>query len=361
VQFTVAQLASLVQGKVHGPEQVVSAARSLQEARQGDITFIESERHLRLLKECRAGVVVVPAAVVAKVGEVTSPGHTFTLLEVADPLLAFVRIVQHLQGEPAPPPAGVDPRASVHPSVCLGTGCSVMPFACIGENTTLGARCQIHPHVVIGRGCKIGDDVVLYPGCVIYDGTILGDRAMVHANAVLGADGFGYRFQAGKHVKVPQLGHVEVGEDVEIGACTTIDRGTFEATRIGTGTKIDNLVMIAHNCRIGRHNMLVSQVGIAGSCNTGDYVVMAGQVGVADHVTIHDRAVIGARSGVPSDVAAGQRMLGYPCWPEREAKRIMISMPSLPNLCRDVRQIKQKLGMRDEKPDTPAREEKQAG
>src|SRR5262249_52828282 len=154
------------------------------------------------------------------------------------------------------------------------------------ENTSLGARCHVHPHVVIGRGCKIGDDVVLYPGCVIYDGTVLGDRAIIHANAVLGADGFGYRFQAGKHVKVPELGHVEVGDDVEIGACTTIDRGTFQATRIGTGTKIDNLVMIAHNCRIGRHNMLVSQVGIAGSCNTGDHVVMAGQVGVADHVTI---------------------------------------------------------------------------
>jgi UDP-3-O-[3-hydroxymyristoyl] glucosamine N-acyltransferase len=151
------------------------------------------------------------------------------------------------------------------------------------------------------------------------------------------------------------LGHVEIEDDVEIGACATIDRGTFSATRVGQGTKIDNLVMIAHNCRLGQHNLIVSQVGIAGSCQTGDFVVLAGQVGVADHVTIHDRAVIGARSGVPSDVAAGQRMLGYPCFPERDARRIMMSMPNLPGLCKDVRQLKKHVGLEE----TPA--EKRAG
>src|SRR5262249_26174678 len=148
-----------------------------------------------------------------------------------------------------------------------------------------------------------GDDVTLHPHVVLYEGTTLGHRVVVHANSVLGADGFGYRFHEGRHVKVPQLGAVAVGDDVEIGACTTIDRGTFQVTRIGAGTKIDNLVMIAHNCQIGEHNMLVGQVGIAGSCITGDYVVMAGQVGIADHVHIHDRAVVGAGSGVNRDIA----------------------------------------------------------
>jgi UDP-3-O-[3-hydroxymyristoyl] glucosamine N-acyltransferase len=187
--------------------------------------------------------------------------------------------------------------------------------------------------------------VTLYPGAVLYDGTVLGDRVVVHAHAVLGADGFGYRFQDGRHVKVPQLGHVEVGDDVEIGAGTTIDRGTFQATRIGAGTKIDNLVQIGHNCRIGRHNVLVSQVGIAGSCTSGDYVVLAGQVGVADHIHLGDRAVIGARAGVTKDVPAGQRMLGAPATPEREQKRIMMTLEKLPELRRDLRRVMQHLGL----------------
>jgi UDP-3-O-[3-hydroxymyristoyl] glucosamine N-acyltransferase len=190
--------------------------------------------------------------------------------------------------------------------------------------------------------------VVLYGNAVLYDDVVLGDRVIVHANAVLGADGFGYRVVDGRHVKTPQFGWVEIGDDVEIGAGTTIDRGTFQATRIGEGTKIDNLVMIGHNCQIGRHNLLVSQVGIAGSSSTGDYVVMAGQVGVADHVHIGDGAQLGAQAGVPSDVAAGVRVLGTPSRPEREQKRIFLSLGKLPGLCKDVRRLKRQLGVADE-------------
>ena len=341
---TVAQLASLIQAKVHGDgDRTVLAARSLQEAGADDVTFIESARNLRQVKDCKAAALVVPP------GVTLPPGHDMVLLEVADPLLAFVTLVQHLHGSPPDPTPGIDPLASIDESARLGPECSVMPFAVIGKNCVVGARCRIHPHAVVGDNCRLGDDVTLYAGAVLYHGTVLGDRVLVHANTVLGADGFGYRHQNGRHVKVPQLGHVEVGADVEIGACTTVDRGTFQATRVGDGTKIDNLVMIAHNCRLGKHNLIVSQVGIAGSCQTGDYVVMAGQVGVADHVTIHDGAVIGAGSGVPSDVAAGQRMLGYPCWPEREARRIMMSLANLPAVCKDVRQLKQKVGLSSEK------------
>src|SRR5207248_330249 len=207
----------------------------------------------------------------------------------------------------------------------------------------------LHAGVVVGADCLLGDDVVLYPNAVLYDGTIVGDRVIVHANAVLGADGFGYRFQNGRHVKVPQLGHVEIGSDVEIGACTTIDRGTFQATKIGAGTKIDNLVQIGHNCRIGQHNLLVSQMGIAGSSSTGDYVVVAGQVGIVSHVNIGDRVVIGGQAGVTKDVADGQRILGSPATPEREQKKILMSLEKLPEIRRELRRIKQHVGLEDQK------------
>jgi UDP-3-O-[3-hydroxymyristoyl] glucosamine N-acyltransferase len=349
VQVTVGQLASVAQGKVHGdPDLPVQAARPLSDARAGDVTFLESERALRHLKQCQASVLVLPAGLVGRVSEFPrEDGQGFTLIEVADPLLAFVAIVQHLRGPDRPHAPGVSPQASVHPLAQLGPDCTVLPCAVVGEGSKLGARCVIHPGAIIGRDCRLGDDVIIYPGAVLYDGVVLGNRVIVHANSVLGADGFGYRFMGGRHVKVPQLGHTEIADDVEIGACTTIDRGTFQATQVGPGTKIDNLVMIGHNCRIGPHNLLVSQVGLAGSCTTGAYVVLAGQVGVADHVHIGDGAVVGAGSGVPSDVAAGERVFGYPARPEAETRRIIASQASLPALRKDMRLVKQQLGLKE--------------
>jgi UDP-3-O-[3-hydroxymyristoyl] glucosamine N-acyltransferase len=348
VRSTIQQLADLVQGQIDGDPQVtISAARTLQEAGPDDVSFVENDRHLKYLKDCHARALVVTKALAGRRSDLAIPGGDPVLIIVQDALAAFCTIAQHLHHQAAEPPSGIDHRAAIHPSVQIGPGASIHPFAVVGAGTLVGARCTIHSGVVIGKNCRLGDDVTLYPHVTLYDGTLLGHRVILHANAVIGADGFGYRFQDGKHVKVPQLGHVEVGDDVEIGAGSTIDRGTFQATRIGNGTKIDNLVMIAHNCQIGRHNLFVSQVGVAGSSITGDYVVLAGQVGVADHVHIHDRAVVGARSGLFRDVPAGERMLGVPARPEREEKRILLSREKLPELCRDVRAIKRHLGMDD--------------
>lgn len=342
VAVTVQQLADLVKGAVEGDaETVITAARPLSEAQPGDISFVENDKHSRGFMGCQATALVVPAGLEAG-------GRT--VIRVTDPLGAFVDIVRLLHGLPEDPMQGVDPRACVHPTAVLGPDASVYPFACIGAGTTLGARCRIHAGAVIGRFCRLGDDVTVYPGAVLYDGTVLGQRVTVHANAVLGADGFGYRLMNGRHVKVPQLGRVEIGDDVEIGACTTIDRGTFQATQIGQGTKIDNLVMVGHNCQIGKHNLFISQVGMAGSSTTGDYVVLAGQVGVVDHVHIGDRTIVAAQSGVPGDVAADQQVLGAPARPIREQKRILISLDKLPDIVRDLRRIKQKLGLVDEAP-----------
>jgi UDP-3-O-[3-hydroxymyristoyl] glucosamine N-acyltransferase len=182
---------------------------------------------------------------------------------------------------------------------------------------------------------------------VLYDDCRLGNRVVVHANAVIGADGFGYRVQNGRHQKVPQLGSVEIEDDVEIGACSTIDRGTFGPTRIGMGTKIDNLVMIGHNCQIGKHNILCSQVGIAGSTCTGDYVVMAGQVGVADHLSIGDQVTIGAKSGVPGNLPSRSQVLGTPATPHKEQVRMMLTLEKLPEIRKDVQRIKRHLGLED--------------
>jgi UDP-3-O-[3-hydroxymyristoyl] glucosamine N-acyltransferase len=352
VGVTVGQLAELVRGTVEGNGDVlISGARPLNDAQPGDITFVEDHRHAAHLQGSRASAAVVPSAL---------PAAGLPVIRVADPLAAFVTIVRHLQARAEPPPHGIDPRADVHPTAQVGPDPSIHAFAVVGEGTVLGARCRLYPGAVVGRDCRLGDDVTLHPNVVVYDGTVLGHRVTVHGNAVLGADGFGYRFQDGRHVKVPQLGHVEVGDDVEIGACTTIDRGTFQATRIGAGTKIDNLVQVAHNCQVGRHNLFVSQMGIAGSSSTGDYVVVAGQVGIVGHVHIGDRAVIGGQAGVTKDVPAGQRMLGSPATPEREQKRILMSLEKLPEIRRDVRALKQRLGLDDEDGGAPGQGESAA-
>ncbi len=340
MSISLRQLAELVQGIVVGdPDIIITSARPIGDARAGDITFIENEKNTVHLHGCQASAAVVPVSVSA---------NGLALIQVADPLAAFVIIVRQLQGRAAPPIHGIDPKASVHASARIGHQASIFPFAVVEEGTVIGARCRIHCGVYIGGNCRIGDDVTLYPNCVLNEGTILGDRVIVYSNAVLGADGFGYRLHEGRHVKVPQLGHVEIGDDVEIGACATIDRGTFQATRIGAGTKIDNLVMIGHNCQIGKHNLLVGQVGIAGSCSTGDYVVAAGQVGIADHIHVGTGAILGAQCGLTKDVAPGQTMFGSPATPLRDQKRVYASLGKLPDMRRDLRKIKQHLGIKDE-------------
>jgi UDP-3-O-[3-hydroxymyristoyl] glucosamine N-acyltransferase len=347
MQQSVEQLAALVSGRVHGePRRPIRRARPVSEAAPGDVTFVENERYARYLSACQASAVVVPAALAAQLPDLLAdlPPH-LSVIVVADALSAFIQIAQHLRGVADSVATGIDPRAAIHPSASVGLDPSIHPFVVVGEGAVIGARCRLHPGVVIGRNCRLGDDVTLYPHVVLYDDVVVGNRVTLHAHVVLGADGFGYRLQDGRHVKVPQLGRVEIGDDVEIGACSTIDRATFQATRVGEGTKIDNLVMIGHNCQIGAHNLLVAQVGIAGSCKTGDYVVLAGQAGIADHVVIGDRVVVGAQAGVHRDVAPGDRVFGSPARLEGDAKRIVLCLDQLPEIRRDMRALKQHLGL----------------
>lgn len=340
VNVSVRQLAELVQGQVEGEADLaITAARPLHEAQPGHITFLENPKKVELLEASRASAAVVG---------LETPTAGKTVIRVAQPQAAFVAIVQKLHARLMPAPGGIDPRAAVDPGARIGPDASIAAFASIAGGVVIGARCRVHSGVSIGRDCRLGDDVVLYPNAVLYDGTILGDRVIVHANAVLGADGFGYRQQQGKHVKIPQLGYVEIGADAEIGACTTIDRGTFGSTKIGAGTKIDNLVMVGHNCQIGNHVILVSQVGIAGSCTLGDYAVLGGQVGVADHMNIGAGAAVAGKGGVMRDVPPGAQMFGFPARPGREHLRMLASMDKVPDLWRDMQRVKKRLGLDDE-------------
>lgn len=332
---TVEQLAALVHGRLVGDGTIpIHSARPVGEAGPGDITFIENERYAKMLRTSPAS-----AAIVGPHFKRAPAERPLAMIEVEDPIRAFLAVRDHLGLARKPRWVGIHPQASVSPSAQIADGVAIYPFVFVGEDVVIGEGTTLHPGVVIGDRCRIGRDCVIHPNAVLYTDVVLGDRVELHAGTVLGGDGFGYRLVDGKHAKVPQTGRVEVGDDVEIGANCTVDRATFEATRIGEGSKIDNLVMIGHNNQIGRHNLLCGQVGIAGSCKTGDYVVIAGQAGIKDKTEIGDRVMIGAQAGVHRNVASGTQVLGSPAIPVREQRRIFQMIARLPEMHRQLREL----------------------
>lgn len=326
-----AQFAHLVAGTLAGPgDLTISGAATLAAARPGDITLLDSTAKAHRLARSAASAAVVPRDF--------APG-TLPAIHVDDVHAAFAKIVRYFRPVREVRRLGVSPGALVSATARLGADVDVHAGATIGDDVEIGAGSTIHAGVRILPGCRIGEGCTIFPNAVLYDHTIVGARVIIHAGAVLGAYGFGYTLVEGRHQLSAQLGYVEVGDDVEIGACTTIDRGTYGPTVIGAGTKIDNQVMIAHNCRLGRHNLICSQAGIAGSTSTGDYVVMAGQAGVRDHVHIGDRAVLGAKAGVPNDVPADTVVFGAPARPEREQKLIFAAEARLPEFRKQLKQL----------------------
>ena len=313
---------------------VIHDATTLERACPDHVTLVDHADKLHLLARSRAGAVIVPRGC----GAIDRPS-----IEVADVHAAFASVITLLRPPRPRVRGGVSPQAAVDPSARLGADVDVHPFAVVGADVEIGAGATIHAGVRIMPGCRIGPGTEIFPGAVLYDDTLVGERCIIHANAVLGGYGFGYKPTGDGYRLSAQLGWVEIGDDVEIGAGTTIDRGTYGPTVIGTGTKIDNLVMLAHNCRLGRHNMICSQVGVAGSTTTGDWVVMAGQVGVRDHVHIGDRAVLGARSGVSNDVEPGKTVLGEPAIDLRDRKLQLATMSKLPEMRKDLKQLTARL------------------
>ncbi len=331
MQATLAELAALVDGQIIGDGRLmICGAAILADAGPGHITLVDHSEKNQHLEKCQAAAVVAPR---------TFAPDNIPVIQVEDVHRAFAIIVSHFCPPRSASRLGISPLASVSPTAEIGPDVDIYPFATIGEHVTIGRGATIHSGVHIMSGSQIGEDVTIFPNSVLYENTTVGARCLIHANAILGAYGFGYGFADGRHVLSAQLGNVVLGPDVEVGAGTTIDRGTYGPTSIGEGTKIDDLVMVAHNCRIGRHNMLCSQVGIAGSTTTGDYVVMAGQVGVRDHVHIGDRAVLGAMSGVTNDVPDDSRIIGIPATPEREQKIKQAALSKLPEMRRELKKL----------------------
>ncbi|MEY3226327.1 MAG: UDP-3-O-acylglucosamine N-acyltransferase, partial [Planctomycetota bacterium] len=291
------------------------------------------------VKQTAARLIIVPESIRAELP--ASEERTWILVPEAEP--AFLTVAGILRPPRQRPAIGISSRAIIHESARIGANTNIHPLAVIGADVRIGHSCDIHPGTVIGDGCIIGDNVVLHPGTILYSDVHIGNHVIIHAGCVIGADGFGYRLVNGGHLRLPHFGIVRICDDVEIGACTTIDRAKVGETVIGTGTRIDNQVMIGHNCHVGRHNLLVSQVGFAGSVTTGDYVVCAGQVGVADHVHLGDGAIIGAKAGVHRDMPGGQTYLGAPAGPAAETTRQLMALKRLPEIRDTVRQLEQEL------------------
>ena len=341
MEVTVAELAALVGGRVanglgngRGNAPITGAA-SISDAEAGEITFFGNAKYLPLLKNTRATAVLVPEDFQEPIPAI--PIH------VANPTVAFSQVLARF----APPPVtfepGVHPTAVIGAGAHLGAGVSVQPHAVIEPGATIGEGTFIGANVYIGHEAKLGAGCRIFPNVTIRERCQLGNRVIVHSGAVIGSDGFGFEMVAGRHVKIPQTGIVQIDDDVEIGANTTIDRARFGRTWIQEGTKIDNLVMIAHNVVVGKHVILVSQVGISGSSKIGDYATLAGQVGVVGHVEIGAQAIIGAQGGVSKSIPAKQFWWGTPACPMDEFKVRHAHAARLPKLAERVRELEKRL------------------
>lgn len=319
-------LAERLGGALHHcpPDRLLSEVRPLEEASATALSFLANPKYAAKALEAKAGLILVDPR--------TDLGTQPTLV-VENPYWCFAQAIELLHPEPEP----AWTEAPVHPTARIGEGCRLGPGATVGARTVLGRGCVIHPGVHLGDDCELGEGCELFPGVVLYRRTKLGRNVRIHANSVLGSDGYGYVMVNGRHEKVPQVGWVEVGDEAEIGACVTVDRGVLGPTRIGAGTKVDNQVQVAHNVQVGEHCLLVSQSGISGSTKIGRYVTLAGKVGVVGHIEIGEKSVVGGNSVVAKSLPPGSFVTGFPARPHREWMEVQAAVNRLPKLLKDLR------------------------
>jgi UDP-3-O-[3-hydroxymyristoyl] glucosamine N-acyltransferase len=308
----ISEIVSFVGGRYGGPaERMIDGVAPLADAGEADLSFLSNPKYATQLTSTRAGAILVGADV---------PGDDSRFIRVGNPYFAVASVVAKFFDR-RPMPRGISPLASIAPTAKLGVDVAVGPFSTIADDVIVGDGVVIFQNVSIEAGSTIGEGTIVYPQVSIYDRSIIGRRCIIHSGVVIGADGYGFATEDGRHHKIPQIGIVRIGDDVEIGAGSTIDRAALGETVIGDGTKIDDQVMVGHNVKIGRHCLLVAQVGIAGSTELGDGVVVAGQSGFAGHLKIGNGVQVAAKSAVLTDVPDGQKVMGIPAVPFREFAR----------------------------------------
>lgn len=344
--ITLAEIHQLVGGTIYGDEHAtVSELAGLGEANPKALSFIANEKALKATEHLRAGVLLVHR----HLSDLAIPQ-----IVVSNPLLAFAQVAQRFFVPPAAP-RGIAEDLIQGADVRIGPDPSIWPFVTLGDRATIGARVTLYPGVFVGSDSTIGDDSILYPNVVVREGCSLGARVIVHSGAVIGSDGFGYVQHQGRHHKIPQLGGVVIEDDVELGANVTIDRATLGSTVIKQGTKVDNLVQIAHNVSVGEHSIVVAQVGIAGSTSIGRHVMIGGQAGLADHIQIGDQVMIAARAGVNRSLEPNQIVSGAPVMPHEIWMKAQAIIPRLPELRQLVRSLEQRVATLEEQlKSTPA-------
>ena len=335
MEITAKELAALCSGSVEGnPEVSVSDFAKIEEAGQGDLSFIANPKYAHFASTSNASILLVSK-------EFEAPeGVKATLVRVDDPY-ASLAMLMNMVANAQPKPSGIEDPVFVGKDTILPEDIYIGAFAYIGKNVEIGKGVLIYPQVYVGDNCKIGDDTILYPGVKIYHGCKIGSRCIIHAGAVIGSDGFGFAPVDGHFEKIPQMGGVILEDDVEIGANTTIDRATFGNTIVGKGTKLDNLIQLAHNVRIGCDNVFAAQVGVAGSTKIGDHNRVGGQCGFAGHLTIGNNNEFGAQSGLHSNVSDNQRLIGYPAVEIREFARNIVNLKRLAELLASQKQNKE--------------------
>jgi UDP-3-O-[3-hydroxymyristoyl] glucosamine N-acyltransferase len=337
--FTTAEIAKHLQGEVLGDTTAtLTGFAHATSAKPGDLTFAENEDYFALAEQSAATAIIAD-------DRFKSTGKI--LIRVPNARVAFAKAMALFFPERTYA-AGIHPTAVIAASAKVDTSAHIGPHCVVGERVRIGARAVLQAGNFVGDDSNLGDDVNLFPNVTIYPLTEIGQRVRIHAGTVIGSDGFGYVQDGGIHLKVPQIGKVIIGDDVEIGANVTIDRGALGPTVIGKGTKIDNLVQIAHNVEIGEGSLVISQVGIAGSTKFGKYVILAGQAGFAGHLKIGDRVTVSAQSGVMHNIPDGETWLGTPAQPDKQVKRQMIAIQRLPELLKRVAELEKQAGKKSE-------------
>jgi UDP-3-O-[3-hydroxymyristoyl] glucosamine N-acyltransferase len=341
MQASVSELAALVGGEIEGcADLIVHRAAAADEGGEDAVVLAEDENYFQRAVQSNAGCILTRPGM-------GKPAAGRAVIATADPMRAFARILGFFKGQERLPSPGIGVGAVVERGARLGTNVAIGPNCYVGEGASLGDGCVLFAGVYIGDGVSIGDESKLYPGVTVYPDCRIGRRVILHAGTVIGADGFGYASDGTRLQKFPHLGTVEIGDDVEIGANSAVDRAKIGATVIGRGTKIDNLVHVAHNVKIGSNCVIVALSGVAGSVEIGDNVTLAAQAGISDHVRIGDGCVVAARGGVIGDLAAGSTVSGFPARDHRAEMRMQAMQLRLPEIMSRLRALEKELGKQD--------------